>query len=266
MKICLVDFETNGFDPKENRATEFGALLLSTDDYSAPPGISHLLYDEGYPEQSDTIVDVTGITTEMLLEYGIPFAYALSQMIAMFEEHGWPEYFLAHNASFDRSFFQSEMKRCKPTLLQAYTQEQMEHLFGLKWLCSIQDIHHPDKFKCKKLSHLALDYGMPIDPSTLHRAFDDVTLLACMLEKMKVSWQSVVDRFHKPWLVVRAMIPQPWDDDGVGKAMAASCGFRWQDLGDLNFPKMWVKKIKAEDIISEKEKLGYEITIIKEIL
>jgi DNA polymerase III epsilon subunit-like protein len=264
MKVCIVDFETNGFNPVTDRATEIGALLVDTKDYSAPPGVGTLLYDKDYPPQPEVIVQVTGITDVMLKEHGRPFPWALSQITAMFEEHGWPDYFLAHNAVFDQGFFQWEMKRYKEMLTGVYDMKTLQRLFDLQWICSIQDISHPEKFKCKKLSHLALDYGMAIDPKTLHRAFDDVVLLANMLAHVDINWNTTAERLKMPWLVVRAMVPKPWEDNGAGKDKAASLGFRWENLGDKKYDKMWVKKIKEVDIKSESEKLGYELTIIRE--
>jgi DNA polymerase III alpha subunit (gram-positive type) len=152
------------------------------------------------------------------------------------------DFFIAHNKSFDEKFYVQTLKK-----------------FGLysdiPWLCTIEDFEHPEKFKCRKLSHLALDYGIAIDPSKLHRASADVAILVKMLEIIKPNFSQMLSDLKLPSIKVRAIIPKPWEDDKIGSTKASKCGFKWDG-------KMWVKNIKEKNYQTEKDKLGYEIKII----
>jgi DNA polymerase III epsilon subunit-like protein len=261
MKLALVDFETNGVDNLA-RPTEFGVSLIDSETYKSFFTMGELIYDTDYPPQSEIILKITGITDEMLKRDGIPFHVQLAALIECFYSFGWPDFFVAHNASFDARIFRNEMKRCKPILLQMHKVEVLEKLFDIPWICSINDIDHPKEFKCKKLSHLALDYGIAVDPTTLHRATDDVDLLAKLLEVAKIDWTRVVARQSMPWVYVRAVVPHPKEDNGAGKDKASSLGFKWQKIDDQHFDKWWVKKVKEPDIPELERELGYATVIV----
>lgn len=268
MLAAIVDFETNGVDALA-RPTEFALRMIVTDDphpngvdYFSPQRMGYLIYDTDYPPQPEIILKITGITDEMLKEHGKPWLDVVDIMLDIFKEVGWPDFFVAHNAPFDQRFFKNELRRFRDQLIEKYSYEVMEKLINIPWVCSINDVDHPKELKCKKLSHLALDYGIPVNPNELHRASDDVALLAQLLFKAKVDWERVSARHGMPWVIIRAIVPHPKDDNGTGKDKAAANGFRWQNLDDQKFDKWWVKKVKECDIPQVESELGYAVQIV----
>lgn len=255
MRILAIDFETQGFVPsKECRITEIGAILF---EWHGPGVIAtyptsefnRLIYEPGFPTQTEEIVELTGITDTMLQSEGVPFLTAVHELATSMGENEF-DFFMAHNRAFDEKFFKSEMDRVESF--------ELKQVFNKKWLCSMNDIEHPKKFKCKKLSHLALDYGIPVDPGTLHRAVADVKLLVEIVVASKVDLNYIAGRSELKTITIRAVVPSPYGlkgDGGIGKEKAKSCGFNWDG-------KHWIKECKEEDIPREKEKLGYEVSII----
>jgi DNA polymerase III epsilon subunit-like protein len=262
MLLCFIDFEATGLDTNKERITELGAILYNTQN-SSVLAIGCLVYEKDYPPLSQEVIDVTGITDRDLQTEGLEFWRMFEMIFNRFQQIGFPEYFVAHNKSFDENLFKMEMKRHKDDLV-AFFGDDAQKVFDIPWLCTIEDLEHPKKFKCKKLSHLALDYGVIVDPSKLHRAVDDVQLLIRMTEKAGIDWEQVVERSKIPWVVVRAKVPKPWDDAGVGKDKAKSCGFGWQQpFGSTQvYENMWVKRIKQTEIQKETDALGYELVIL----
>lgn len=266
MKFCAIDFESTGFDTSKERITEIGAILAGVQDNKLVPvnddEFSQLVYDSSYSAQTPEVVLVTGITDEMLRKEGISFVMAFNALVGYFEAYEWPDFFLAHNKQFDESLFKAEMKRHKEELLRTVPKDICERVFDLPWLCSIKDIRHPDKFKSKKLAHLALDYGVPVDPRVLHRAVDDVRLLLLLAEKAVVNWESFFKSSKEPWILVRAQVPSPFGkggDGGVGKDKARGLGFNWQ--GEK---KIWTKEVKESEIADLQAQLGYPIVVVHE--
>lgn len=280
MIICGIDFESTGFPATKCRITEIGALCFNPElpflggpnGYSELGRFNSLVYDNSYPSQSDEVIRVTGITDEMLRAPGIPsFVQALNQLCDMWTENQCtPDYFIAHNKSFDETLWKAELERHKDQIDPVL----YERLIAIPWLCSIQDINHPEKFKSKKLGHLALDYGCPVDPNNLHRATDDVALMVNMLFRAALqgafTWAGMVGLSDVPWVIVRAIVPSPFGpkgDGGKGKDKAKECGFGYGKAPGTDGPlidKAWLKRVRLSELDQEKEKLGYEIKVIEE--
>lgn len=266
MIICAFDTETTGVNPTIDRITEIGAVVFKhgTDNRNTPLGkYNALVYDEGQPEQTEEIVEITGITNEMLKDEGIALTIALSNLTTLFNEIGWPDAFLAHNAPFDKRMLHSAINRLD--LLHDDTRKLME----IPFVCSLSDIKYSKRQRCKQLSHLALDMGIMVDPTKLHRASDDCELLVELVTKMQVDFRALLQYSEQPDIIIRAVVPIPFGrsgDGGKGKDAAKAAGFNWQTPNgtDLVFTNMWVKKIKMSDLPAEKEKFsGYEIAIIE---
>ena len=182
-----------------------------------------------------------------------------------FKKHGWPEFFVAHNAEYDRSILLNEMKRNKEALLQVLSYEDLNKLFTALFLCSIQDIEYKIRAKCRVLSHLALEHKVKMDGRNLHCAIDDVFLLMDMLLAAQIDWDLVCEAAKIPWVIVRAMIPKPFGakgDGGAGKDKAKACGYRYGELGEFKLKETWLKKIKIKDIEAEQEALGYKVSVV----
>lgn len=275
MRICLIDFESTGVDVTTARITEIGAQMLFTElspeENFAIKHFEALVFEKDYPEITPEVEKITGISLQMLLSEGIEFPDAVGRLCTHLEYgYGWPDYFLAHNKGYDEQLFKWEMKRHKAELMASPAGPHMQRLFDIPWLCSIEDIEHPSRFNCKKLSHLALDYGVHVDPTKLHRAMGDVNLLREMLHVAKVDFEKVIERTKTPWVYIRAMVPSPFGKDGdggKGKDEAKKAGYGWQKAPRTDGPEFknsWVKRIKETEIDQEREKLsGYEIRIVE---
>jgi DNA polymerase III epsilon subunit-like protein len=269
MRICAIDFEATGLKVEEDRITEVGAVLFDIDRPEPIAEYGTLVYSPDYPRLSEEVIEVTGITDLELIEKGISFSHALLGLVSMFDKNSWPDYFLAHNKAYDENLFKAEMKRHKAILLNHFAYSDLDGLFQIPWLCSIEDVQHPAKLRCKKLSHLALDYGLTVDPTSLHRAVDDVELLVRMCKHAQFDFEEIAARSKMPSVIIRACVPSPFGksgDGGVGKDKARACGFSWQSVPGSTevFKNCWVKKVKENEIDEEKKKLeSYEVAIVK---
>lgn len=268
---CAIDFESTGLDVQKDRITEIGAILFNEENPKAALEYGRLIYEPGYPELTPEIQDITGITPEELMLKGISFVSAFGGLIDLFALKGWPDVFIAHNKAYDEALFKWEMKRHKVQLFEQFNKIDVEKMFDIPWLCTIDDVKHPEKFKCRKLAHLALDYGVVVDPNVLHRAVDDVRLLVLMLTAGKMNLESMRLYASQPWVIVRAMVPKPFGpsgDGGKGKDAAKACGFGWEKppgLFDVSWPGFWVKRIKEAEFDDTRNKLGYPITVLEKV-
>lgn len=238
MIICGIDFETTGVDPKVDRPTEIGAVLWD-ESWNKLGEFSSFMYESNYPTVPEHVTKLTGgIDDALLKKEGRPpnevmgdfFKFAINAT-----------YMIAHNAKFDKAFFEELLGRLPG---------EDAPIWNKPWLCSMTDIAQLKDFKCWKLSHLALDHGVTVVPSQLHRAVGDVELIGDFCRAGGYKIKDIAAYATVPWIVVKAAIPKPWDDHGVGKALARERGFRWEQVhGDKRtFSKRWVKRIKGTEL------------------
>ena len=171
--IAVIDFETTGLAPAQGaRATEIAAVLVQGGQIVGrfqslmhsgawvPPFIEHL----------------TGITNRMLDT--APPARAVMREVAQFTK-GCP--LVAHNAAFDRSFWQAELAHadCEP---------DHAHAFACTLLLSRRLYPHADNHRLGTLAKLhALPSGGPA-----HRALADAEVTAHLLLQVQ---RDVRERF-----------------------------------------------------------------------
>ncbi len=233
MNLCILDFETNGSDPATCLPTEVGALMCS-----AAPGrplervasFSSLIWNEHYPPQPEIIVELTGITDEILRLEGKPPQEVLSNLLNFLET---ADVIAAHNASFDKG------------VLDAWVKETGREELKKEWLCTLRNFDWPKKYTCRKLGHLAYEHDIPHIRAEQHRAINDCELLASLIDCY--DWEKVLAYAREPSVIVRAFCAKPWDDGGVQKEIAQSHGFTWEKAHALpgrDFHKQWVAIIK----------------------
>jgi DNA polymerase-3 subunit epsilon len=183
MEVIVLDFETTGLSPDEARIIEVGAVRVRdgriTERFSQlmDPGI-------GLPY---FITSLTGITEEML--EGQPTPEQVMPRLKAFVED-LP--IVAHNASFDRRFFFSEMERARIRAVNPF-------------ICTVMLARRIlQSSPCNKLGSLArmlgIDYGQ-----NAHRALADAEVTAHV---WKYIYDQVADRtaIHRPDLNVFAAI------------------------------------------------------------
>lgn len=253
MLVLGIDLETTGLDVTKDKIIEVGAALYDSETWEALRGLESFIWEPSYPSLSEEITEITGIKEGQLVTEGVPLAHILPTLQEMFDECGAV---VAHNADFDRGMLLGNLKN-------SGLAEKCRGAFERDWICTAYDIPHT-KPSCRKLSHMALDYGVTIDPSKLHRAVDDVDLMINMLVARGVDFNKDVSYFNEPWVILRAIIPPPWTgrggDGGVGKNFISKLGYSWQvprnPKAEGLFEKCWVKAIKESEIEAEKKALG----------
>lgn len=255
MLICGIDFEATDKDPKTARITEIGAVIFDTDKNWEPidQGFGALVYAPDYPPLSKEVQDVTGITDELLRAEGVSPVEALTQMCLY---AGRAERMIAYNMEYDGTLYAYERKRLGEEKLPALPRE--------KWLCAYVGVPWPAKFKCRKLSHLALDHGLIVDPSQLHRAVGDVLLMGRLLAYSGQTAEGIIAYSAIPWIVVKAEIRPPWEDP-KGNASAKERGYSFETPRGVDdgkkFSKSWVKRIKQNEL--EKERADAPFPVVQ---
>lgn len=243
MKALLIDFESTGLDTATARITEVGGQVVD-ENYKVLSTISTLVYEPGYPEITPEVTKVTGITQEQLEKNGVPFFEALKMLHDSIG--GVVNYVVAHNAAYDEPLFRAEVLRHDMDMYPI-----ANWLMSTPWLCSMVDIESNYQFKSWRLAHLALEYGVTVNPKELHRAINDVDLMRQMLEASGVTFEQMLEYKQSPWVYVVALTKAPWEDNGKSTGNAKALGFSWQqakgdDTGRV-FDKRWVKRIKQKD-------------------
>lgn len=151
----VLDIETDGLDNNINHIIEIGAIKVKG---SIVETIDVLV--DTQKELSEKIVNLTGITEEMLASDGVSIAVALDMLVAFVEQLP----IIGYSIDFDLSFINSELNRLgKPQL----TNKRYDLLRYIK---------NKNMFLSNyKLSSTLNEYG--INKKVLHRALSDAELI-----------------------------------------------------------------------------------------
>lgn len=232
MRLLGLDFETTGLDTSTARITEMGVALWDVPTKRPLMTAGVFLHDESYPPQSDEIIRLTGITDEMLREFGSAPAENFRWLKGFCEKHQ-VRYIVAHNGeNFDRPLLMSELARSgiEPGCLSS-----------IPWIDSRTDIPFPTEPDSRKLNHLALDAGF-INPFA-HRAVFDVLTMLRILSNYDIN--AVVEYQRIPFVTCRANVA--YADRDKAKAQRYS----WEKIGEKTYPKYWVKRVKLNMLADE---------------
>ena len=174
--IAVIDFETTGISPGQGaRATEIAAVLVQGGQIV---GRFQSLMNSG-ARVPPFIEQLTGITNRML--QSAPPARAVMHEVARFTK-GCP--LVAHNAAFDRGFWQAELER-------AECERDEAHVFACTVLLSRRLYPHADNHRLGTLARL---HALP-SAGRAHRALADAEVTAHLLMRMQ---QDVRERFAEP--------------------------------------------------------------------
>jgi len=247
MSVLLIDFESTGIDPKTARILEIGARVATNDFKMFGQHLSILVHDDDYPDLSEEVQRVTHITPDMLEEAYVPRAafQALGELVDQDIE-----FVIAYNTAYDAVLFKEEMFRHNLSM-----NPQMSWLLTVPWLCAMSDIETNYAFKSWKQMHIALEYGVTVNPRLLHRALADVDLMHEILLASGTNPQAMFDFQCDPWIYVVAKVDKPWLDDGRSTTLAKASGYQWErakgDYSDRVFSKQWVKRVKSKNYEQE---------------
>jgi DNA polymerase III subunit epsilon len=171
--IAVIDFETTGISPGQGaRATEIAAVLVQSGQIV---GRFQSLMNSG-AWVPPFIEQLTGISNRMLQT--APPARAVMHEVARFTK-GCP--LVAHNAAFDRGFWQAE-------LAQAECAPDAAHVFACTVLLSRRLYPHAHNHRLGTLAKL---HALP-SAGRAHRALADAEVTAHLLLRMQ---QDVRERF-----------------------------------------------------------------------
>jgi len=219
-----IDFETQGFNAETDAPTELG-LVAFNDKFEELYSLNYIIQSPLTKPQSNEIIEITGITDAMIAG-GVQESEVVEQIYPRIKE---AKAIFAYNAPFDNAFLKEMLKRQEAPLTDVLVVDVM------------RDIDYPNRFNCKKLSHLAYDHGIVEHPDNLHRAINDVRLMIKLLAKYDL--QKMISNAKEPKVLLRMMTKGPWEDKGVSNEYAKANGFRF-------YPdtKSWCKEVRESEV------------------
>lgn len=232
MKIVGIDFETTGLDPATDQVTEIGAVLFDWEGKIPLQILScFVLTPKPLPEE---IIRLTGITDEMLADFGRTEADAFSDLDWLIDRS---DYAMAHNgAEFDLKFYKQTCAR-----LGRSPQDKL-------WLDSKTDIRYPESIITRSLGYLAAEHNF-LNPFRHRAVFDVLTMLNVA---SNYDLQSIVARAMEPTVYARAIVTFDQKDKAKDR------GYYWYPKG-----KIWWRSFKQSDYLAEKDTCGF-VTMLLE--
>lgn len=255
MLVLGIDLETQGFEPGV-KITEVGAKLMEAQAISIDrtcfipvDKMEEYCYEPDYPPQSAHIIEVTGITDKMLQHGGNPRRHVLKEKLFPLMEKA--DLIMAHYVAFDKRVLDE-------------TCAELGLLMPIKpWLCTKADVDWGPQFTSRRLQHLCIDHKMMFDPNLAHRATFDIDLMFGLMSHY--SLEKVLEWAKEPWVLYKAQIRPPWEDNGMQRDIAKRLGF-----GFDTEKKIWVKKTKASKIneimgMVDKSEAPFNLEILGEV-
>ena len=237
MKIVGIDLETSGLSPEKDRIIELSAVLWDWDTKTPLRMISEII-DPSYDIEVNCftvpqeIVEITGITDDMLRDYGEHEKDVLLR-VAGFVGEGRGEYFMGHFCTeFDCLFFKAACERSRT-----------EWMLDEKWLDTSVDIKYPPYIKTRNLRHLASEHNF-LNPFS-HRAVFDVLTMLNVASNYRI--EDIIARSLEPTVYVQAQVSY------AENQKAKDFQFRWNPE-----KKLWWKSMKQSDYEEERDKYEFK--------
>jgi len=196
--LLIIDTETTGLDPDQDRCLELGVILFSVPSRAVLAQQSFLLPVER--NAAEAINRIPASVTRLPQPWKEAMQYFQSLL-------GAADLLVAHNAAFDRQWFGQG-------LLPAVS---------LPWLCTMEDVRWPAERQLRarpSVRDLALAYGIPVWAA--HRALTDCIYLAEVFQRCD-DLEQLIAQGLEPRRLVRARVS--FDD----RHLAREAGFRWND-------------------------------------
>lgn len=208
MKILGVDFETTGLDRERDQIIEVGAVLWDVEASQPVKILSEMIKPEGVTELSPEVESITGLKMSMLERYGTSYREVWTR--ALGEMAKCADVFMAHNAPFDRAFYE-----------RAIRDNGLDPGEKKIWINSETDLPNRayEKGRSRSLSYLAADHGF-LNPFP-HRAVTDVLTMFKVFEPYSNEMDLIIEQAMSPRLLVIAQVS--FED----KDLAKNAGFKW---------------------------------------
>lgn len=235
MRVTGIDVETTGLNANEDHVIEIAAVTFDGLSWEPISQMSTFVRIIEMAEVPESITKLTGITTEMMQSGKSPMD-AFMQLDSFCQSS---DLLVAHNKAFDQEFIAKNAMNKRIPLTKEFSSKM--------WLCSMADIKTHNRSKCWRLSHLAIDYGIPVDPSLLHRALDDVLLMGKMLKATGMTAAEMRTWMLEPSVTLSAEVQEPWKDGGKGVDLAKKDGYKFDPE-----KKKWLKKVKQSELEAER--------------
>ncbi len=218
MRILGIDLETTGLEAKKDFITEVGLAVYDTDLKRITYAHSHFIVLPKGVEIPPFIVNLTGLTTEVVNKHGIDSiqeSLSLAHTISLgcdfamaHNAHGFEIPWLAHHSN-------------------------PEDQISIPWIDSSLDIPYPEGMSTRKLVHLAAEHYVPLRAA--HGALEDVLTMFEILKKY--NWEVVKAFALSPNVEAVAKV------DFQQKEFAKSRGYRWSPER-----KVWAKRMKQCEV------------------
>lgn len=244
MRLLFLDLETTGLKPATDRIIELGLSLWDWEPKPSPLVSYGIFLNDNFTPLPEEIVRITGITDDILKEFGQSPKSNFEWMLEMVKTHK-PSFLIGHNIkNFDALFLWEEFKRLGLDYSAISSLPIIDTRFDLKF---------PQEPASRKLKHLASDAGI-CPQKYAHRAVFDCFTTAELLATHSIG--EVIAYSKIPWITVRAMVS--YDDRELAKAER----YMWEKLGDKSYPKCWVKQIKEDQFEIEVQKCKFPVVQI----
>lgn len=221
--LCILDLETTTPDPRTAQIVEIACALWSVPHRMLTSVYSTVVRVADNPAES--INGIAAAATE-----GAPDVLRAMTTVGHFAAKA--DVIVAHNGEmFDREILRRErnpLSTARP------------------WLDTM-DVEWPRAGGSRSLLALAAAHGVPI--GTVHRAMDDVLLLARLLERVAemADLETLLARAMRPKVLVEALTPKPWEmaeeEWAALKATLVEARFRFDAP-----TKRWARRMPAEDM------------------
>lgn len=231
--ILIVDTETTGLSPADSRIVEVAVVLYSIPAACVVSSFAALLRGDTNEAESINRIPVAALTRAPV---GLFAWNRVSELVDYACDGG--AVWMAHRASFDRSF------------LEAYVPRVAERL---PWVCSKFDVEWPESKPGASCVEMALAHGVPV--VSAHRALTDCMLIAGTLAAVQRSGrdlEGMIEKAMRPRVLLRALVS--YDD----REKAKSAGFAFNGAD-----KTWTRRVVADEAHAYASTLPFRTEVVQ---
>lgn len=237
MLVLGLDYETTALEPKNALVIEIGMALWSPDQGRIMRQQSLMVDHPEITELNEAITEETGITLEMLREYGVEPEKAFKLLYSWMKQ---ADVVLAHNGnSYDRNVWRAWCER-----------NGADPMDEKIWVDTMVDKPWPKKWN-KQLTCLAAYHGF-LNPFPHQALFDVATLIRVV---SPYDFDEMVKYAQIPMIKIEALV------DFEHKDLAKNRGYWFEKTPR----KRWVKEIKEchlqEELDGAKE-AGFKMVVL----